>query len=111
MTRDELIEKMARDIHASRDGVRDYAKYRGDHRIAKAYRGDATAALSTLCASIPGLSDVIEGKAVIVPVDPTEAVKTAVQWGTVLPGATGSSMNAEIYRTLISVAHYRKDAK
>ena len=51
MTHDELVEKVARAIHASRDGLiggASYAKYRSDRRIGEAYRRDAVAAIAVI---------------------------------------------------------------
>lgn len=90
MTRDELIEQMA--IAAwdhGREMVEEHvctwstlvegAKSGDDAdewTIIQA-TAEARATLSTLCASIQGLSDVIDGKAVIVPAEATEEMLQA----------------------------------
>ena len=102
MTRDELIEAMARAATKAAStrhyGLYDYSRYPGDapphvvieektgrvafgsddskiataeyERLTRQAVGDST--LDAICAALPGLSDVIDGKAVIVPVEPTD---------------------------------------
>lgn len=104
MTREEIIEAMARAIGRAsgwhekaldyvfwceplQSGLlvrREIREDRGEkapahwvQRPAWKFRGldaQAEAALSALCKAAPGLSDVIAGKAVIVPVKPTESM-------------------------------------
>lgn len=76
MTRDDLIEEMARAlwdtrgyVHSSEDRMFEPLEYgsEGEYAPAQALcQHGARSALSALCAAIPGLSDVIDGKAVIV---------------------------------------------
>lgn len=79
MTRDELIEAMARAVwdargyvHSSEDRMFEPLAYgdEGEYAPAQAIcQNAAKSALSALCTVIPGIADVIDGKAVIVPTD------------------------------------------
>lgn len=74
MTRDELIERMARDI------AQNFFQENWDSLNAFAMKiclGMARAALGSLCQALPGLSYVIDGKAVIVPVEATVEMVSA----------------------------------
>lgn len=82
MNRDELIEKMARAAYEAHPAFKGTSRAcRIEWEQAKHGSGtndcwnSARAALSTLCASIPGLEDVIAGKAVIVPVEVSAALR------------------------------------
>jgi len=89
MTRDELIERMARamfDLPGFYKGTAGKERWSWDNFSTtphldpcKFWLGNANAALSALCTALPGLSDVIDGKAVIVPMEPTSAMFTAGQ--------------------------------
>ncbi len=73
--RDELIEAMARAIYQSRNGHGCVSWSFIDRNHKRPYIGDAEAA----AAAIPGLVDVIEGRAVIVPRECTEAMRAAAE--------------------------------
>lgn len=64
------VEAMARAIHASDDHGLDWADETAFGR--SIYRENVTAALTALCAIHPGILDVIEGRAVVVPREATE---------------------------------------
>lgn len=68
--REKLIEAMARAIFGvfqqGRGSPRNW-EHEADDLGREPWREEARAALSTLCDAIPGLADVIDGGAVIVP--------------------------------------------
>ena len=78
MTRDELIEAMARAVwdtrgyvHSSEARMFEPLTYgeEGEYAPAQAICQDAAkSALCALCAALPGLSDVLDGKAMILPI-------------------------------------------
>lgn len=77
MTREELIEAMARAmVECSANDDNAWLQLNDGQRAS--FLADAKAAASGLFAAIPGLADVIDGKAVIVPVEPTDEMIRAV---------------------------------
>jgi len=84
MTRDDLIEAMARAlwdthgyVHSSEDRIFEPLEYGSEGEYAPTQslcQDGARSALTALCAAIPGLSEVIDGKAVIVPMEPVAAM-------------------------------------
>jgi hypothetical protein len=84
MTRDQIIETMARAICAA-DGRECEELHPCDRGppctcpryVWEAHREKASNTLEALCIAIPGLSDIVDGKAVPVPVEPTEEMIVA----------------------------------
>lgn len=70
MTREDLVEKMRRAYDGS--WLRG-----GPYESHTAHRDSWNAAFTALESALPGLSDVVEGRAVIVPREPTQAMLDA----------------------------------
>ena len=112
MTRDQIIEAVARAIardagHDPDDMVPGATKEAG--RVWRQFIGIA----ETVIAAIPGLADVLDGKAVIVPAEPTSAmIRDGVshRMSTCISGENPWAEDTRsLYAALIAARPHRKD--
>jgi hypothetical protein len=106
MSRDEMIEAMKRaldplDEIATTDGFCDWAE------VATA-REECLMRMRDVLDAIPGLADVLDGKAVIVPVDATGTMLKAVRDSDMLNGLESASVAIIAWSLMLAASPYRR---
>lgn len=115
MTREKLIEVMARAVANQRRnefGLEPLAALPRD-RASLCLRVEALTVLAALEAAIPGLADVLNGKATIVPVEATDAGKDAIVevaqihsgWGVFRKQVSNAE---DVYAAMLAASPYKE---